>query len=350
MAIFYEAPVTPDDLTMFTRNVPLDQQYVLNRLLPDRLILDNRVDVGTLTRRGRTARFRVFDGPIHVAARDSYEVRNIALPPLSDSLAMGEYERLQMQFARTRGTNERALVDAIYDDATILTQNVRRRMELARGDVLEDGKFTLAGEGGLFMEADFTAAMTNSAVNFVTAATPWSTVATADPILNLQAWGDAYNTLNGFYPGGMWLSRTVLNDLLRNTNLRTAYATTINGTSTLLRRDQLDSALDAYGLPPIVGVYDASVDWDGTSTRILGVRKVIFQPPAGQSLGYTGWGVSATALELVQSEKAELNFNDAPGIVGVVVKEGPPFRQFTYVDAVGMPVLENPNYLMVATV
>jgi hypothetical protein len=36
--------------------------------------------------------------------------------------------------------------------------------------------------------------------------------------------------------------------------------------------------------------------------------------------------------------------------VGVVVKEGPPFRQFTFVDAVAMPVLNNPKLLMVADV
>ena len=346
MAIFYEAPVTPDDLTMFTRNVPMLQNYVLNQILPDRLINDNRVDVGSLVRRGRTARFRVFDGPIHVSARDSYSVSNIALPPLSDSLALGEYERLQIQFARTQGTNQRALVDAIYDDATILTQNVRRRMELARGDVLTDGKFTLQGEGGLWMEADFGV----PAAHFVTAGVPWSTTATADPILDITNWSNVYNDTNGFYPGGMWISRQTLNQLLRNTNLRTAYATTINGTSTLLRRDQVDSALDAYGLPPIVGVYDASVDVDGVSTRIMPANKVIFVPPAGQSLGYTAWGVSATALELVQANQSELSFADAPGIVGVVVKEGPPFRQYTFVDGVGMPVLENPNALMVGTV
>jgi hypothetical protein len=346
MVVFYEAPVNPDDLTMFTRNVPLLQNYVLSQILPDRLINDNRVDIGNLTRRGRTARFRVFDGPIHVSARDSYSVSNIALPPLSDSLAMGEYERLQLQFARTQGTNQRALVDAIYDDATILTQNVRRRMELARGDVLVDGKFTLQGEGGLWMEADYGV----PANHLVTATTPWSTTATSDPILDITNWGNTYNDTNGFYPGGMWVSRQTVNQLLRNTNMRTAYSTTINGTSTLLRRDQVDAALDSYGLPPIVGVYDSSVDVDGVSTRVLPANKVIFVPPQGQALGYTAWGISATALELVGSNQSELSFADAPGIVGIVVKEGPPFRQYTFVDAVGMPVLENPQALMVATV
>src|SRR3954452_4649670 len=162
MPIFYEAPVTPDDLTMYIRNIPQQQNLILNQLLPDRLIADNRVDVGTLTRTGRTARYRVWDGPIHVSARDKMETRSISLPPLSDSLHMGEYERLQIQMARTGGTNTRAYVDAIYDDATILTGNVRRRAELARGDVLSDMKFTLAGEGGLWMEADYTSILRNA--------------------------------------------------------------------------------------------------------------------------------------------------------------------------------------------
>lgn len=346
MPVWYEAPVPPDDLSMYVRNVPLLTELRLDQILPDRFVLDNRVDIGSLVKRGRTARFRVFDGPIHVSARDSYEMKNVALPPLSDSLAMGEYERLQIQFARVGGTRTRAFVDAIYDDATNLVQNMRRRMELARGDVLTDGKFTLAGEGGLTMEADYGV----PGANLVTASPLWSSTATADPILDITNWGNTYNDTNGFFPGGMVMARQTLNQLLRNTNLRNAYATTINGTSTLLRRDQLDSALDAYGLPPILMVYDTSVDVDGVSTRVMPANKVIFLPPAGQLLGYTAWGVSATALELVNSTKSELSFSDAPGIVGVVVKEGPPFRQYTFVDGVGMPVIENPNFLMVATV
>jgi len=345
MAIFYEAPVSPDDLTVFTRNVPLVQSMVLNQILPDRFITDNRVDIGTLTKTGRTARFRVFDGPIHVARRDVYQTSNIALPPLSDSLSLGEYERLQIQFARTGGTNNAALVNAIYDDAALLTGNVRRRMELARGDVLTDGKFTLAGEGGLYMEADYGVPVGN----FVTPGTLWSTTATADPIANLNTWTQAYLDLNGFLPGGMIMSRTTVNLLLANSNLKTAHGS-ILGVSNMLTRQQVEQTLDSYTLPPIKMVYDSSVDVDGTSTRVLPANKVIFLPPDGQPLGYTAWGVSATALELVNSSESDLSFEDAPGIVGVVEKQGPPYRQYTFVDAVGMPVIENPNFLMVATV
>jgi hypothetical protein len=45
-----------------------------------------------------------------------------------------------------------------------------------------------------------------------------------------------------------------------------------------------------------------------------------------------------------------MSFADAPGIVGVVEKVGPPYRQFTFVDAVAMPILAQPKRLFVATV
>jgi hypothetical protein len=81
--------------------------------------------------------------------------KQVKLPPLSSSVSMGELERLQLEFARAGGGNSAAIVNAIYDDATNLTREIQARMEQARGDVLTDGKFTLAGEGGLYMEADY---------------------------------------------------------------------------------------------------------------------------------------------------------------------------------------------------
>ena len=77
---------------------------------------------------------------------------------------------------------------------------------------------------------------------------------------------------------------------------------------------------------------------------------MLITPASLSDLGYTAYGVSATALELVQSAKADFSFEDASGIVGVVVKDGPPFRQTTFVDAVAMPILSNAKRLMVADV
>jgi hypothetical protein len=79
---------------------------------------------------------------------------------------------------------------------------------------------------------------------------------------------------------------------------------------------------------------------------------VIFTPPdPGTNLGYTAWGLSATGLKLAQVADNGLSFEEAPGIVGVVdTADAPPYRQTTFVDGVGMPVLVNAYTLMVATV
>jgi hypothetical protein len=89
---------------------------------------------------------------------------------------------------------------------------------------------------------------------------------------------------------------------------------------------------------------------DGVSTRVIPDDRLIFLPPNPDDLLAVRYGLSATALELVQSNQAELSFEDSPGIVGVVIKEGPPFRQFTFVDAVAMPYLKDARKLLVMDV
>lgn len=345
--IVYDGPVLPDDLTTYVRGVPQPANFVLNQILPDVYIQDNKVDVGQITSKNRTARFRSYDANLHVARRDTGQVQSVQLPPLSDTLAIGELERLKLEFARTGGTNQEVFVDAIYNDADTLTRYIQNRMELARGDLLTDGKFTMLGAAGEpLLESDYQV----PGSNFVTPSVAlWSDTVNADLIADETAWVTAYTILNGFPPGGKWISRKILNQMLANQKLRTA-AGTILGASLQLTRSALDLSFSERNLVPIVGVYDSLVDVDDVPTQILPDNKVIYVPPAGQPFGRTVWGVTATSLELVGSSRTDLSFSKAPGIVGVVEKVGPPYREFTFVDAVGMPVLDNPRALMVATV
>jgi hypothetical protein len=345
MAIVFDGPVTPDGLTVFTRNVPSPQEFSLSDLLPDRYFTDNTIDITEITRTNRTARFRAYDGRLHVSERDAGISKQVKLPPLSTSLSMGELERLQLEFARSGGGSPQAIVTATYNDAQNLTREIQARMEQARGDVLTDGKFTLAGEGGLVLEADYGV----PGNHIVAPGTLWTTTASATIVANESAWVDTYVATNGFAPGGQVVSRRVLNLMLQNAEMR-SLAASLSGTPSLVTRPALDAALAAFGLPPIIKVYDTVVDVDGTSTRTIPDDRVLFVPPNIADLGYTAWGVSATALELVNSSQVDFSFEDAPGIVGVVEKVGPPYREFTFVDAVGMPVLNNSKLLLVADV
>jgi hypothetical protein len=345
MAIVFDGPVTPDAQTVFMRQVPTPNEFWLENLLPNRYFDRNTIDLAEITRTNRTARFRAFDGRLHVSERDAGVTKQVKLPPLSTSLSKGELERLQEEFTRAGGGDPAQVVNAIYNDSTNLTNEVLARMEQARGDVLTDGKFTLTGEGGLYMEADYGV----PANHIVAPGTLWTNTAAATIIANETAWIDVYVATNGFAPGGQVVSRRVLNLMLQNTELR-SLAASLSGTPSLITRPSLDAALEAFSLPPIIHVYDTVVDVDGASTRTIPDDRVIFVPPNINDLGYTAWGVTATALELVNSSAVVFSFSEASGIVGVVEKIGPPYREFVFVDAVGMPVLQNARLLMVADV
>lgn len=343
MAIFWDAPVEPDALTAFVREVPLPSGLQLSSLFPTVQKQSNTVDWSEVTKTNRTARFRSFDGRIHVSDRDGSADKRVNMIPLSDSLNMGEYERLQLEFARTGGTRREALASAIYNDAERLTRHVQNRMEQAIGDVLTDGKLTIAEMGG--MEADFGV----PAGQLPTASTPWTTTASANALTDLITWLDVYVAANGTAPGHILMSRRVQRLLQVNAQLIGAAVGSSSG-KTRINLNEIGDLFQAEGLPTDFIVYDTVLDVDGTSTKVIPDDRLIFLP---QNLGdavEVQYGVSATALELVGSNLSDYSFEDAPGIVGVVEKVGPPYRQFTFVDAVGMPVLTNAKSILTADV
>lgn len=343
MALFFDAPVEPDALTTFVREVPIPAGNTLSASFPRRDLDTNTVDFAEITRTNRTAKYRPFDGRLHVSERDTGSEKRVKLLPLSSSLSMGEYERLQLEFARTGGTNQAALANSVYNDATNLTREVLNRIELAWGDVLTDGKLTI-NEGGYVGEADFGV----PAGQLVTAGTVWTDIA-ALILTDLITWTDVYIAENGAPPAAIRTSRRVQRLMQINTQLINAAVGSAVGRSRI-NLEELNDVLASEGLPPLSAPYDTVLNVDGTTTRVIADDKVLFTPANLGDLGHTAWGVSATALELVNSNEADLSFEEAPGIVGVVIKEGPPFRQYTFVDAVAMPILENARLLMVADV
>jgi hypothetical protein len=218
-------------------------------------------------------------------------------------------------------------------------------MEQARGDVLTDGKFTLAGEGGLTMEADYGV----PASHLVAPGILWSSTGTATIIANISAWVDIYVATNGFPPGGMALSRRILNYMLQNAELRTLLAELVGtpGPDHPARAGQRHCPRTACRRSR----WCTTRSWTSTAQHPGDPGRPGHLPPAergrprlhrvGRDRHLSGVG---------ERVRADLSFSQAPGIVGVVEKSGPPYREWTFVDAVGMPVLANPKLLMVADV
>jgi hypothetical protein len=339
--------VQPEVLTGFVREVPQPSQLALATFLPDRNIGNVEAAIDQVTKTNRAAQFRSWDTETPIGQRDSFQRSKIKLPPLGEKLPIAEQETLMLERVRTGGDNRNSYVEAIYNDAALLAGNVRRRMEVARGDVLVDGKFTLAGENNLTLEADFGV----PGSNIVTAATAWTDTTNAVPLQNFKTWFDAYLDLNGEKPGRILTSTRVLNLLLLNAEIRSLFyrGQTLAGTPDLITRPQVDQVFQAYGLAPIV-TYDTKVSIDGVSTRVIPDDRVILLPENAADLGYTAWGITAESLVLATGGNPGLAFEELPGLVGVVMTEGDPVQTWTKVAAVGMPLITNPKLLFVADV
>jgi hypothetical protein len=345
MPILFDAAVEPDDITTFVRDVPTPSTFNLLGEFPSQNEDDNTINFAEIVRTNRTARYRSFDGRVHVSKRDAASEKRVRMLPLSSSLSLGEYERLQQEFARLGGSRTEALERAIYNDAERLTREVQARLEQAWGDVLTDGKLTI-NENGFAGEADYGV----PGNQLVAPGTAWTSTATATVLTNIRDWSDVWMGNNGDMPGRIKTSLSNIRLVQRNKEVIDAvFGATAGRTQVTI--NELNALLAAESLPTFDVAYETKVDVDDVTTRVLPDDRVVFLPNDLSELGYTAYGVSATALELVDSEKAEMSFEDAPGIVGVVYKEdGVPFRQYTYVDAVAMPVLANARKLLVADV
>lgn len=334
--------IEPSELTGYARESLADlavNEFTLSRYLPDRQIDD--IDY-QFTRGGeglaQAATFRNYDAPSRFGSRPGAVRVSGQLPPISRQIRLGEYDRL-----KARKASDDAIVNAIFDDAGRMTRAVAARMELARGEALVTGKVVI-NEGGVVATADFGRA----AGHTVTAATAWTTIATAPALTNMIAWADTYEVTTGRRPEVALTSRKVLRLLTRNKEIIDAIKGSTTG-NTRVSLAELNDLLESEGLPT-VQTYDAQVLVGSTATRPIADDKFLFLPSAAQGevsdLGGTLWGTTAESLEpeygIEESEQA--------GIVAGVYKSPNPLAYFTNAVGIGLPVLANPDLTFAADV
>jgi hypothetical protein len=347
MVIMFDGPVTPDDATEFVREVPSRRNLTLLREFPVRYEDDNTVDFSEIVRTNRTAKYRSFDGRIHVSKRDAASERRVRLAPLSSSLSEGELERLNQEFARLGGSNERARVRAIYNDAEQLIREAHNRLELAWGDTLTDGALAIA-ELGQVAEYGI------PGNHLVAPATAWTDTTNATVLTHLRTWADVWKATNGYWAGRAKTSLRMLRLAQRNKEVIDAVYGATQG-RTRVTVAELNDLLRDENLPVFDEPYDSELSVDDVTTRTIPDDRVCIMPTDLEELGHTAMGVSATALELANSDESDVSFENEDGLVAggfvcVVIKDGPPFREYVFVDGVGQPVLDDAKKLLVADV
>lgn len=333
--------VDPQELIDYVRAWDIEvlrpeAQLRLDAYLPNREVedLEFRIRRGALNDVD-VAEYRAWDTQPKMTARPGTTYIEGSLGPISKQIPLGEEEMLRMR-ALERGTND-PLIEAIFDDAERMIRSVQARIELARGDLINDGKVTIA-ENGLILEADFGRASAMS----VTAANLWTNTTTGKPLTDLLTWQEAYIDHNGVAPGSVVMSRARLSNFALNQEMRD-YASVGGTTPSRLNMATVGAILEAEGLPPIE-IYDTQVRVAGTRTRVLPENKVFMMPPADEPVGHTFYGITAEAIKL--REKGLIKAESMPGIVAVVLENENPVQTFTLGTAIALPVTPNPDLIM----
>jgi hypothetical protein len=336
--------VDPAVLTEYVRafdNEVLRNQMGLETFLPNspNPELEYRINRAAF-RDVDVAEFRAFDTQPKMTGRQGFSQIRGELVPLSRQIPLTEEEILRMR-AMGSAQGNRGLIDQIYNDAERMVRSVQMRLEVARGQVLTTGKFTLA-ENGLVLEADFGMAASHKP----TTAISWALPGTADPLLDLLTWTQLYVDDNGFEPGAIVCSRTALGYMLNNTKMREA-AAFAGTTPSRINLETVAAIFAANGLPPVT-LYDTKARINGVSTPIIPVDKVLLLPPDGVPLGKTHYGITAEAIKL--QGKGMITESAMPGIVAINLENDNPVQTFTLATAVAVPVLGDPNAVICADI
>lgn len=331
----------PQEMLGFVRNLPFSQ-FTLDTILPNDMIddIEYRFTRSDLVDQD-VAPYRAWDAESAIGSRQGLARVLGEIPPVSKKIRLGEEARLRLRSLQVGGDTG-ALVNAIFDDAANMARSVTARIEQARGRAIYDGKFVV-DENGFKQTIDFGIPGTHR----VSAATAWSDIA-APAIENMVSWVQTYVDSNGFPPGFALTSTAVMNNLVKNTQVRTfAGLGSIAGLPPLVSQEVLASVLVAHGLPPIV-VNDEVVRVGGVSTRVIPADRFVYLPPSDEPLGTTAFGITAESLEL--AEAGQITTEQAPGLVAVVDKTFDPVSLWTKAAAVAMPVIANARMILTADV
>lgn len=340
--------INPTEINAFVREIQTRADFELTRsVVPERTVNSVKWQVRGTRRRVAAASYRAWDAQTKVATREiSRWVTEGKLLPLGQKYIVGELETILQNVQR--GMDGDDLVQAIYDDVAAHVLSIHSRMELAAGDLLVDGKFTLTNENGLTIEADHKV----PSGNMPTAAVAWTNPA-ADMLGDELKWIEYLRSIGAPRPGRALTSYKAKALAMANDSYRAAYYQSVSPSATptaVLSPSDVDTVRARYNLPPIVD-YDVNIDLDdGTSKRPLPENMFFLLPPDARQMAETQYGLTAEGMVLSSGGNPSIEREEAPGIIVTTGYQDDPVQVWSKGAAAALPVMYTPDIHIAATV
>lgn len=279
------------------------------------------------------ARYRSFDAEPEFGRGPTGKRVTIDLVPLSQQGIISERDQYRLRTASDE-VRQRILLDSVETAVKAISDRVERQ----RGNVLVNGKATIA-QDNYNDEVDYG----RDADLSVTAPTLWSDDA-ADRIGHLETLLDLYRDRNGVEPGALLMSNRVMRSLAAGQQFGIQL---VGGGTRPATQGDVRAILSGAGLPEIV-VFDRRT----SSGRVIPDDRVLLLPEPvdtnGQSeLGATFWGQTLAASE----PEYQIADSEQPGVVAAAfTNDGIPPIRHTFVDSLNQVVGANLNLAVVSKV
>jgi hypothetical protein len=302
--------------------------------LPLRNVADVSYRSGRVQRLDQTVRARSFDRPsVPIAAPKATELRG-DLPAWTPREDITETDLMRAQRLLGQAPN---LAPSVAQSARRVVRTVLNTLEQCGAQLLSTGEITIDVVDATPVTLDFGVPAANK---FTFGAAAWASSA-RDILADLMAMRARFVAMGGDPSAAQIVtSDKVLAAMLSNTGLRD-----LLGSSNAVTRAGLAAALQVYGLPPVVPYDRVLRNAAGVRVPVWPVDALAFVP-VGDPIGSTQVGVTAEAIEQVTQQV--LLPEEAPGVTVVTLGNDDPVQRAVKAAAVGLPVLDEPDLLVIA--
>ncbi len=296
---------------------------------------------GTTRSHTTSAPFRAFSVPSPIGTRPGRTRISGEIPPISLKYPLTELGRHQQQALINDTTLAITAESDIIDDITTGIRAIYNRFQLAMSDLLVNSSLVFSENG-----IDVTQTVTRKASRVATAGIPWSTSATAVPHTNERAMlkvlrdeedlmhDDLIAMCNEDTYDEYLACTSVISDLQ---TVRQASGPLSEEEGTLVRRQR--------NLPNIVVNNRSIADAAGTLRKVIPDGKWLYLPKAAR-VGTTRFGTPAAA----SLESINLKRSEQAGPIAYLLEGLEPVGVTTVVDALGIPIFQDPDATAVINV
>lgn len=279
--------------------------------------------------------------------RGAFEKVTIELPFFKNFLSINEKMRQELLKVIATGNEKyiNAVLDEIYNDNRKLLEDARVTREVMRMQLMTTGAINFASNG-VGVSYDFGVPSTNKKT---LTDKKWDNPTTSDPIGDISSWQDAVEQSTGVRPKNLLMNRNTFNNMKKSASIKDTILFSFASGNVIISDAMVKNfVMEQTGC--VIYVYDKGYYPQGstTFTKFVADNVVVLFPDG--ALGEFVFGTTPEEADLMGGgTDAVVEIVDL-GVALTTSKETDPVNVKTKVSMIGVPTLEVPDQMIIATV